>query len=82
MPGATIDQDGPPEDAGKQGLSRRRFLGTGAGGVAAAVVFGTGLRPAAAAEPGDAAGGKLTATDPHARASRSACRAPTARRTS
>lgn len=76
MPGATIDRDGPSEESGKQGLSRRRFLGTGAGGVAAAVVFGTGLRPAAAAEPGGAAGGKLTATDPHAHTGRTASRAP------
>lgn len=51
MADPTIDRDDSSGEAEKRGFSRRRFLGAsaaGAGGVAAAVVFGAGLRPASA----------------------------------
>ncbi|MBA2414391.1 MAG: hypothetical protein H0V64_00520, partial [Geodermatophilaceae bacterium] len=76
MADPTIDRD-DTGDAGKRGFSRRRFLGAGAagaGGVAAAVVFGTGLRPASAAPP---SGGKgpLAEADPHVNTGPSGSRA-------
>lgn len=52
----------------RAGLSRRRFLGASAGGVASAVVLGSGIPPAMAGMGAPAAyvpKGPLTAADPH-----------------
>ncbi|MGJ7441145.1 alkaline phosphatase [Aquipuribacter sp. MA13-6] len=64
--------DGTHDDDHQQsgrGFSRRGFLGAGAGGLASAVVVGTGLRPAGAAVAPAGAyvpQGALSAADPHA----------------
>ncbi len=65
--GGRAGDDDQTEQPG-QGVSRRLFLGTGASGVATAVVVGAGILPAGAATPG---GGyvprhPLTGRDPHA----------------
>ncbi|NAZ83949.1 alkaline phosphatase [Kineococcus sp. R8] len=55
------------DETGRRGFSRRGVLGTGLGGLATAVVWGSGLRSAAAAPPVTApAVSVLNHRDPHA----------------
>lgn len=69
MAASTVPGNGDEttDETARPGFSRRGFLGAGAGGVASAVVLGSGISPAAANPNGSGPGprGPMREADPH-----------------